>query len=260
MTAIAPPRVDPAGDGQRAFEQAAQRAGLDPWDRWVGGYADYEWSHLRPALIAYRINVGGRDVLEFGCNVGGSSVVLAGMGARLSGVDVDPGLPPVAEANLARHGLDGHMLLIDGTARLPFDDGTFDLVVANSVLEYVEPAALDDVLAELHRVLRSGGQLFICGTASRLALRERHSGRWLVNLLPRAIGRSLQRGLSPCKLRHSLAGRFIVEGRGSHWLEARRAIHGGVGQGARLYALAGRVIGITPGWFSPYIELLLRRI
>lgn len=254
-----PPRADPTGDAQRRFEAAARLAGLDPFDRWVGGYADYEWYHLRPALIAYGIVVKDRDVLEFGSNVGGSSVVLADMGARLSGVDVDPALPPVAQANLARHDLAGNMQSYSG-GRLPFDDATFDLAIANSVLEYVDRARLDAVLAELHRVLRPGGAMFVCGTASRLALRERHSNRWFVNWLPRIFGPSLQRGLSPALLRRCVTGRFHVEDNGAMWLEARRAIHGRVGMGARLYALLGRIIGVTPGWFAPYIELLLRRI
>jgi SAM-dependent methyltransferase len=46
--------------------------------------------------------------------------------------------------------------------RLPFDDGTFDLVFSNSTLDHM--GSLDDVargLAELHRVLRAGGQLLL---------------------------------------------------------------------------------------------------
>lgn len=43
--------------------------------------------------------------------------------------------------------------------RLPFRDGTYDLVLATQVLEHCHtPAA---VVAEVHRVLRSGG-LFVC--------------------------------------------------------------------------------------------------
>jgi SAM-dependent methyltransferase len=46
--------------------------------------------------------------------------------------------------------------------RLPFDDGAFGLVFSNSTLDHMD--SLDDVamaLAELHRVLRPGGQLVL---------------------------------------------------------------------------------------------------
>ena len=262
MTPPAAPRVDRVGAAQHQFETAARAAGFDPEDRWVGGYADYEWDHLRPALAAHAIEVEGRDVLELGCNSGGSSVVLAALGARLSGVDIDPMMPPIAAANLARHGLDGDIRLIEAGGVLPFANRSFDLIVANSVLEYVEPRHFDATLAELHRLLRPDGTFFICGTASRLALRERHSGRWLVNYLPTAIdrltGRRLQRGLSPWRLACALRGRF--DSRGSEgWIETRLAIHGHVSVPVRLIALLAECLGISPGWIAPHIELSLRR-
>jgi len=257
------PRFDPASAAQRNFEAAARAANMLPDDRWVGGYAEYEWSHLRPALDAYAIAIADRDVLEFGCNVGGSSVVLAALGARLSAVDVDPAMIPIAEANLLRHGMSGIVRTIDAAGRLPFPDDSFDLVVANSVLEYVGPDRLDAVIGEIRRVLRPAGHLFICGTASRLALFERHSRRWLVNYIPRAVDRitgcALQRGLSPRRLAECLRGRFAEAGTAWDWLQARQAIHGKLGPGGRLFAGLARLTGMGPGWIAPHIELLLRK-
>lgn len=263
MTSPAPPRFDRESEAQRRFEAAARAAGIDPDDRWVGGYAAYEWDHLRRALDAYGVVVAGRDAIEFGCNVGGSSVVLAALGARLSAADIDADLIPVAQANLDRHGLSGVIRHIGSDGRLPFEDASLDLAIANSVLEYVDPAKLDQAIGELCRILRPGGRLFICGTASRLALLERHSRRWFVNLLPRGIdrltGRTLQRGLSPWLLARCLRGRFVVDSGARQWLAARRAIHGRSGIAAHILASVGRASGVGPGWFAPYIELLLRK-
>jgi len=260
MTSPILPAVERAGPAQRRFEDAARAAGMDPADRWVEGYAAYEWDHLRLALEAYGIAVAGRDVLELGCNAGGSSVVLAALGARLSAVDVDPVMPPIAAANLERHGFSGDIRLAEAGGALPFAGQSFDLILANSVLEYVEPPLLDATIAELHRLLRPGGRLFICGTASRLALRERHSGRWLVNLLPTVIdrwtGKPLQRGLSPWRLARTISDRFVQASGSGSWLKARRAIHGRITLPIRAYAMLGR----KAGWLAPYIELSLRKL
>ena len=255
-------RVDLNGPAQARFEAAARAAGFDPGDRWVGGYASYEWDHLRLALAAYGIEVAKRDVLEFGCNVGGSSVVLAALGAKLCGVDIDPNMVALAEANLARHGLSGTILPLEPRERLPFPDCSFDIAVANSVLEYVDGKLLGHAISELHRILRPGGILFICGTASRLALRERHSGRLFVNFLPESIDRvtgyRIQRGLSPFRLARVLDGRFSVEGRAG-WAETRRAIHGRLSLPMKFVNGAAALFGIGPGWISPHLELVLRK-
>lgn len=259
------PAPDLAGNAHRRFVAAARAAGMDPDDRWVGGYAGYEWSHLRPLLCAYRIDPAGRDVLEFGCNVGGSAVVLAALGARVTGVDVDPAMVAIADANIARHGLSGRAraLHVADTRALPMADASIDVALANSVLEYVAPAHLDRVLAELHRVLRPGGLLLVCGTASRLAPREGHPRRWLVNYLPSALDRiggvPRQRGLAPWRLARACRGRF-ADAAPSGWLCARRAVHGHAGALGQAAAFAARPLRRSPGWFAPTIEVLLRRI
>ena len=265
-TALAPekPRFDPASPAHRAFEVAARAAGMEPASPWIGGYAEYEWTHLRPLLQAYGFVPAARDVLEFGCNAGGSSVVLTALGARLTGVDVDAGAVRVAAANLERHGLGGsaQILHLPDTRHMPFAAGSFDFILANSVLEYVDPDHLDAVMVELHRLLRAGGAMLICGTASRLAPREIHSRRWLVNYLPRWAdkwtGRPLQRGLSPRLLARTIRGRF-VDATGRYWLEGRRAIHGAPSVSMRILDALVRPTGRSPGWVAPHIEMLLRK-
>lgn len=43
---------------------------------------------------------------------------------------------------------------------IPFDDGHFDAIICNAVLEHVENP--HEVVAEFHRVLRPGGVLYLC--------------------------------------------------------------------------------------------------
>ena len=260
-----PPLFDPSSREHASFIAAAQASGLDPGDPWVGSYVDYEWAHLRLLLGAYGLDPAGRAVLEFGSNVGGSLITLAVLGARVTGVDIDERLVRVAAANAARYGLSNDVRLAHApsSCRLPFPAASFDLVVANSVLEYVDKQDLAAIVAEFSRVLRDDGELLICGTASRLALREIHSRRWFANYFPsfvdRLTGHRLQRGLGPLSLASALRGRF-KQIRPFCWQDARIAVHGRLTPAARLLAAIARMARVPPGWIAPNIELLLRKL
>ncbi|MEL1249810.1 class I SAM-dependent methyltransferase [Aurantiacibacter gilvus] len=264
MTAHVPIAAEADPVHREEFRAIARELGLDPDDRWVGGYVDYEWEHLRPVLAAYGIDPADKTALEFGCNYGASGIVLARLGAQVTGVDVDSGNIRLARANVAMHGADAAMsvLHVPDTRTMPFEDAQFDLVIANSVLEYVAPEQLDAVMAEIHRVMKPGGQMLVLGTASRLAPREVHSGRWLVNYLPRAVdrlvGKDWQRGLKPWHLARTLHGRFTATAEDS-WIAARSGVHGQPSAPVRLVNRLARITGRAPGWLSPNIELLLRR-
>jgi len=259
------PRPDLESSAQQEFEAAARANQMNPDDQWVGGYADYEWDHLRPLLGSYDIDVNGKSIMELGCNVGGSSVILCALGAQVKAVDVDEKMVRIAKANLARHGMDeaAQAQHVPDTRTLPFADDSFDLILANSVLEYVDANHLDALVAELHRVLRPGGSLFICGTASRIAPREVHSGRWFINYIPRLVdrllGRDYQRGLSPFLLKKSLDFRFKNES-ATDWIEARKAIHGQLSIPVRIVGRIAAFLCVSPGWISPHIEMRLEKV
>lgn len=46
--------------------------------------------------------------------------------------------------------------------RLPFPDSCFDVIYSSHVLEHFKPRQLDQLLSELHRVLKPGGKMLIC--------------------------------------------------------------------------------------------------
>ena len=72
--------------------------------------------------------------------------------AELTGIDLD------AEGGVENRTLD-RFVVADLCERLPFDDGTFDLVYANFVIEHLaKPAA---TFVEWRRVLRPAGSLVI---------------------------------------------------------------------------------------------------
>jgi SAM-dependent methyltransferase len=256
-------------EADRRFRRIAAAAGKDPDDPWVGGYVDYEWTNGRILIDCFVPDLRHARVLEFGCNVGATAIVLRHQGAGVTAVDIDPGAVALARANADRHGARDIelMLLGQGAAALPFASGGFDLVTCNSVLEYVAPALLGRVVDELDRVLRPGGTILVIGTSNRLAPCEVHSRRWLVNFLPRWVdgvagdGASRQRGLWPWTIRRSLPGYrdLVLADRGAAYLRARRAIGTAPAKLALLRAAApaARLFGWSVGMLTPSIFLAL---
>lgn len=99
------------------------------------------------------------SVLEIGYGSGLFFPELAGRSASLHGIDVHDNAQYVTQA-LRRNGVNASLL--EGTATaLPYRSGSFDLIVAVSCLEYMEP--FETVAEEIKRVLRPGGCL-VCVT------------------------------------------------------------------------------------------------
>lgn len=86
---------------------------------------------------------------------------LRGKVKRVVGADVD-------DAILSNPSVDEAVVLAPG-ARLPFADGSFDVIVADYVLEHIPAAETTGVSAELSRVLRPGGW-FAARTPNRRGL------------------------------------------------------------------------------------------
>lgn len=110
----------------------------------------------RPAMIALAGDVRGRRILDAGCGSGPLSAALRERGAEMTGFDGSP-----AMIELARRRLGGGVPLqtADLAEPLPYDDESFDDVVASLVLHYLEDWSAPR--AELRRVLRPGGRLIM---------------------------------------------------------------------------------------------------
>jgi SAM-dependent methyltransferase len=92
--------------------------------------------------------------LDVGCGAGNSyAPALAARAGSYMGVDVAP--EAVERARAA--GLDAHV--IDDASQLPFEDGSFELVVCIEVLEHL--FSPDRAVAEIRRVLVPGGRLVV---------------------------------------------------------------------------------------------------
>lgn len=104
--------------------------------------------------------------LDVGCGAGYLSVELALRGWSVHAVDPVPGMLEITRRHAAAAGVDERVTLQLGDVhRLPFDDESFDVVVANGVLPWVsQPEA---ALREMARVTRAGG--YVAVTANNRA-------------------------------------------------------------------------------------------
>lgn len=103
-------------------------------------------------------NIGDRDILDVGCGEGKLALKLSQRGASVFGTDASEEMIKAAKRNEASQG-DEIQLAVGRIEQLPIASETFDLIVAKTVLCFVEDAA--PVFEELARVLRPGGTLII---------------------------------------------------------------------------------------------------
>jgi SAM-dependent methyltransferase len=104
----------------------------------------------RADLFRRYVGGPGRDVLDVGCRYGALTRAYLG-GNHVVGIDVDRW----ALYEAAQLGIETHWA--DAEQGLPFEDETFDAVVAGELLEHIrDPAGL---VSEARRVLCPGGTL-----------------------------------------------------------------------------------------------------
>jgi SAM-dependent methyltransferase len=135
------------------------------------------WAELLLPLVP-----PGARVADLGCGTGTLSVLLAGAGHDVHGVDLAPRMVEAARAKAAAAGCTARFTVGDA-AHPPLDPGSVDVVLARHVLwAFEDPAA---VLGTWTGLLRPGGRLLLvegrwstgagltAAELSRLVLRHR---------------------------------------------------------------------------------------
>lgn len=118
----------------------------------------------RASALARLVGGPRLDVLDLGCRTGALTQHYAS-GNRVTGVDVDRAALARAEERLGIQ-----TVWADVEEGLPFDDGSFDVVVAGELLEHLaDPRA---VVSHVQRVLRRGGR-FVGSVPNAYRLKSR---------------------------------------------------------------------------------------
>lgn len=100
----------------------------------------------------------GKKVLEIGCGVGMDLLQFARAGADVAARDLTENAVELARKNLAREGFRGD-IQVGNAESLKLGDESFDVVYSHGVLHHTVDT--ERALAEVHRVLKPGGEAII---------------------------------------------------------------------------------------------------
>jgi ubiquinone/menaquinone biosynthesis C-methylase UbiE len=134
-----------------------------------------------------------RNALEIGAGTGyfGLNLLQLGLVGSLTATDVSPGMLGRLAESAQRLGLEPATECC-GAERLPFADGSFDLVFGHAVLHHIPD--IERAFAEFRRVLRPGGAIAFCGEPSRygdrLAAAPKRAGLFVAPAWRRLVGAS----------------------------------------------------------------------
>lgn len=215
----------------------------------------YETRRLDRLETALGRSVAGQRLLNVGCGTGGFNAIAERRGADAWGADASPDAVAIAAARCRS----GRVATAVAEA-LPYAGGAFDLVYCYSTLEHVAEAARS--LAEMVRVLRPGGHLYL-HTPSRWAAFEGHYKLpWLPGLPGWAARGYLAMARRPAAFLGTL--RPLSEGQCRRMLEAAGARVERVLDGDVDRPVAGRLWPVIRAWYRlsgvrPHVEIVAVR-
>lgn len=149
-----------------ADENAKRLAPVDP--AVLARYA--RPGRLYPKEYCFRLlgDVRGKSILDVGCGEGEDAVILASLGAQVTGLDVSAGAIDLARRRAALNGVSGRARFVCAplqAGNLP--ERSFDVLWIDNLLHHV----LDDLEDTLEALLRAArpGALFVCSEPVNLS-------------------------------------------------------------------------------------------
>ena len=112
---------------------------------------------LRKIALKLTAELNPGSLLEIGCGTGTNLQLFSQKGWKVTGIDLSPAMLFEAKKKL---GDQAGLTLGDGSV-LPFETDTFDLTLAMLSLHEMPPALRPKVLAEISRVVKTGGHILL---------------------------------------------------------------------------------------------------
>ena len=185
------------------------------WNAAAYAYAEMQersaYAAVNKAVVKERFpELSGETVLDLGCGYGFYTDYFQSIGGAAVGIDGAETM-----IRIAKETYPGNTFSVaDITKRLPFDNGTFDIVFCNMVLMDIED--FGSVFAEARRVLKPGGVFWYSVVHPAF-----YSGDWQTDENGRKTGKLIASYLTPeSYLNHFLGETVHVHRPLSHYLNA----------------------------------------
>ena len=133
------------------------RSGIFPEDMGQNGWVTTDEQDMFIGLLQIRTS---DHLLDVACGSGGPTLRIAKRtGCRVTGIDIHVDGVKTAQEQAGLMGLTdkASFILSDGSSRLPFDDGSLDVVTCIDAINHLPNRP--EVLREWHRVLKPGGRV-----------------------------------------------------------------------------------------------------
>jgi 2-polyprenyl-6-hydroxyphenyl methylase/3-demethylubiquinone-9 3-methyltransferase len=114
---------------------------------------------VRARFVAERATLAGARVLDVGCGGGLLAEALARAGAKVTAIDLAPGMIEVARLHAMEQKLEIDYRMVAAEAVAAAEPGGFDVVTCMEMLEHVPDPA--QMVATLAKLVRPGGAVFI---------------------------------------------------------------------------------------------------
>jgi 2-polyprenyl-6-hydroxyphenyl methylase/3-demethylubiquinone-9 3-methyltransferase len=139
---------------------------------------------VRLGFVAEYARLSGARALDVGCGGGLLSEGLSRHGARVTGIDLAPGMVDVARLHAAEEGLDIDYR-VAAAEELAASAQSFDVITCMEMLEHVPQPA--HMLATLASLVRPGGSVFVSTLSRNLKsfLMAIVGAEYVLKLLPR---------------------------------------------------------------------------
>jgi len=110
-------------------------------------------------VLTVTLDLRDKKVVDVGCGEGHLVRLMTRHGAKAFGVECNPQQLEMAHGQKP---VGGEVYYAGKAEALPFDDASIDVVVFFNSLHHVALDAMSQALGEAARVLKSGGQLYVC--------------------------------------------------------------------------------------------------
>lgn len=126
-----------------------------------------------------------RKILDLGCGTGRHAIYFARKGYEVSGFDWSENAVMRAEGLFKARNLRADLRVWDMT-RLPYpyEDGSFDGVVANKVIHHAKLETIKRIFGEIERITLKGGFLYLNVPSMEEVLREMKEGEKMEEIEP----------------------------------------------------------------------------